>query len=392
MLIRKEEYRDVLDYLQRNRWEGQEFVAFPNSFSAIHKEELSCFPTDYEAQEFCYEMATDQDKYGYLAIRSAYRAMAEANENHSLLIEKHGSIDVSMMVANRYQRLENEQLINNNQKIKIMNDDNVEYLSNQVKYSGFGDNLTDALKSEIAGKKPAFTLVHQPEFGDGDVKATLHFRRSEETGMVFFNRYELEVKQSADTLKQTFYMGKENNFTLKEAFNLMSGQSVYKELEKLQKVGEGQNARYEGTGEKYNAWVQLDFEDADSNGQFKMKYYHDNYGFNLPDELAKQPIKELDDVEKKAQMIRSLERGNLHTVTYIKDGEEHKGSIKAVPQFKTVKLFDESGKEVRHSEDKKQDQNQSSSQSKKKTEKQSAGDDENSKPQKKQAKKRGAKM
>ncbi len=244
-----------------------------------------------------------------------------------------------------------------------MDKENYEYLSNQIKYTGFGEGLAGALQEALTKQQPTFTLTHGPDFGQGDVKATLHFRRSEETGMVFFNRYDLEVKQAADTLKQTFYMGKENNFTLKEAYNLMNGRAVYKDLEKLQKVGEGEAVRYEGTGEKYKAWVQLDFKNSDQYGNFDMKYYHDNYGFNLTDALAKLPIKELDDTQEKAKLIRSVERGNLHTVSYVKDEQEHKGTIMAVPQFKTVKMFDSSGKEVRQNAVQKQDQQQSNKQS-----------------------------
>ena len=46
-------------------------------------------------------------------------------------------------------------------------------------------------------------------------------------------------------------------------------------------------------GQKYNAWVQMDFKDTDSNGNFKMKQFHENYGYNIEQALAKLPIKEL---------------------------------------------------------------------------------------------------
>lgn len=364
MKVRQEDYRTILEHLVEKRWEGEEFVAFSDNTLPVSKSELFTFQSQYEAQEYCHEMATDLDSYNYLSVRSAIRTMEEGLRDKTLLIERDGIIDVALMVAMRYQRLEAEQLINN-QKLNIMNEENFEYLSNQVKFSGFGDSLNENLREAMQKNEATFTLVHQPDFANGDLKATLHFRRSDETGMVFFNRYELELKQSAETMKQTFFMGKENNFTLKEAFNMMEGRAVYKEREKLAKVGEGESARFEGSGEKYNAWIQLDFKDADENGNFKLKSFHDNYGFDLSESLSKLPIKELDDTEKKSQMLRSLERGNLHQITYIKEGEEMKGSVMAVPQFKTVKMFDEKGKELRSSQREAQDNKQSEKQGQK---------------------------
>lgn len=256
-----------------------------------------------------------------------------------------------------------------------MNEENFEYLSNQVKYSGFGDGLKNALKEEMEGKKPAFTLEHKPDFDNSDFKATLHFRRSAESGMVFFNKYEAELKQKDDTIKQTFFMGHENNFTLKEAFNLMNGRAVHKELEKLEKVGEGENARYQGTGEKYKTWAILDFKETEKNGNFKTKYYHENYGFDLEDTLSKLKIKDLDDPEAKESLIKSLEKGNRQAVTFLQDGEEKKGFIQANPRFFSIKQFDEKNIEIKpakkQSETKSQSQKTSQSAKTKKT----AGED-----------------
>ena len=115
MKIRKDDYQDILGYLIRKREEGEEFVAFLGEPCLINKEELFTFSTQYEAQEFCYEMSTDVDNYDYLAIRSAYRAMTQAIKNNDLMSEKEGIVDVSLMVAMYYQQLETEQF-NNNQK------------------------------------------------------------------------------------------------------------------------------------------------------------------------------------------------------------------------------------------------------------------------------------
>lgn len=250
-----------------------------------------------------------------------------------------------------------------------MNEENFDFLKNQVKYSGFGDGLENLLKTEIQKEQPAFAIEHKPGFDNADFKATLFFRRSEESGMVFFNRFEAELKQKDEVLKQTFFIGKENNYTLKEAFNLMNGRAVHKELEKLEKVGDGENARYQGTGEKYKAWVQLDFKEADDKGNFKLKPFHENYGYNLEETLGKHQIKELNDPERKENLMQSLEKGNRQQVTFIANDEEKKGFVQANPQFKSLKLFDEHGKEIRSEKQQSQVATQSEKQKKNKSEK-----------------------
>ena len=87
--------------------------------------------------------------------------------------------------------------------------------------------------------------------------------------MYFFNRYSLLLKtpQQPEPIKQTFYISnKEDNITLKEGYNMMSGRSVHKELSTKE-------------GEKYQAWQQLDFKDQDKNGNYKVRQFHQNYGF-----------------------------------------------------------------------------------------------------------------
>ena len=42
-------------------------------------------------------------------------------------------------------------------------------------------------------------------------------------------------------------------------------------------------------GQIYNAWIQMDFKQSDDNGNFKLKQYHQNYGYDLEAVLSKVP-------------------------------------------------------------------------------------------------------
>ena len=367
MKIRKDDYQKVLEYLTNKRWEGEEFVAFLNDGLPASKEELYTFSTEYEVREFCYEMSTDIDFYNFLSIRSAYRAMQEAMEDSKLMIERDGIIDVSLMVAMRYERLEREQL-NNNQNSEVMNQKNFEYLRDQVKYTGFGEGLENDLKQKIQEGNPEFKLAYETKYGNDTVNATLNFSQSKQSDMYFFNSYQVNVQKenSAETMDQTFYINKGNNFTLKEAYNLMEGRSVNKDLTNKE-------------GQVYNAWVQMDFKQSDDNGNFKLKHYHENYGYDLEAVLSKHPIRELGNDKYKSNLMDSLKKGNLQSATFQINGADQKQYIEANPQFKTINIYDSAMQRVDTRQSKKEQQSEGEGQSVKqdgKKEKQTPAEDD----------------
>lgn len=220
-----------------------------------------------------------------------------------------------------------------------MNEKNLNYLQAQVKYTGFGEGLESQLAEHIKSGAQEFSLTHQAFYGKDEATATLHFKKSSQDNY-FFNRYDLAVKPEGAgvPVKQSFYMGYDNNFTLKEAYNLLSGRSVHKELAKL--IDDG-NGRLEAKGEKYFAWVKLDFTDKDKNDNYKEKQYHQNWGYDLEAVLSKLSIKELADPKEKEKLIASLQKGNLHAVTFVNAGSEARRFIEAVPQFKSINQYDE---------------------------------------------------
>jgi len=242
-----------------------------------------------------------------------------------------------------------------------MQENNYEYLLTQLKYTGFKDSLNDDLKKQMQNGVAEFSLQYQTQFGQDTAKAALQFRKSKESDMYFFNNYQLEVACGNNTapVKQTFYISnKEDNVTLKEAFNLLEGRAVHKELTPKE-------------GEKYNAWVQLDFKQTDDKGNYHRKTFHQNYGYDLAETLAKLPIKELGNEEDKRMLMQSLERGNRQSVTYMAGDDERKIFIEAVPQFKSLNMYDmnmqrlkpdqlstETGQSQMDEKNKKQDQRQ----------------------------------
>jgi hypothetical protein len=233
-----------------------------------------------------------------------------------------------------------------------MNEKNFEYLRDQVKYTGFGEGLESELKEKMQQQAPSFSLSHNASYGTDSATATLNFKKSDQSDMYFFNSYKVDLQKdnSKESLEQTFYINKGSNITMKEAYNLMEGRAVNKDLTSKE-------------GQVYNSWVQMDFKEADGNGNFKLNQYHQNYGYNLEAALSKHPIKELDTAKFKDDLMDSLKKGNLQSVTFLKDGQEVKHYIEANPQFKTINVYDGNLKRIdnRQTKDEKQSEGQNAS-------------------------------
>ena len=249
-----------------------------------------------------------------------------------------------------------------------MNQKNFEYLRDQIKFTGFGEALEDNLKAAIQKGQPDFKLNHFTQYGGDTVSSELSFSKSKQSDLYFFNSYKVDLQKegASEKTEQTFYINKGSNITLKEAYNLMEGRSVNKDLTNKE-------------GQVFNAWIQMDFKQSTENGNFKLKHYHQNYGYDLEESLSKHPIRELTNPEYKSNLIESLKKGNLQSATFQKEGVDQKHFIEANPQFKTINIYDSNLQRVdnRQSKSEKQSQgeNQSAGQSTKK-ERQSASDED----------------
>lgn len=148
-------------------------------------------------------------------------------------------------------------------------------------------------------------------------------------------RYNASFKPEGDSAErsQNFYIKKNAGITAKEAYNLLNGRAVNKDLTNSE-------------GQPYNAWLQIDFNQKDNHGNHKFKTIHQAYGYDLDKELNKHPIKELAEPTTKERLMQSLERGNLHQVTFMKGDREDKMFIEANPQFKTLNVYDDRLKKV----------------------------------------------
>lgn len=318
---------------------GENWMVYNGSLYFIEKDEVEFFKSKTDAEEFAFNNHSDRDHYSVIhfnSLRDIYNQIPYATEllsdpDANGLYNYEGNPFTDALIEN----IEQESLnINSQIKTSIMNNENLKYLTDNIKYMGFGEDLKEALEKNMKEGKPEFQLQYSAEIGKKPFEATLNFKKSDSTDMYFFNSYNASLeKNNGVKTEQTFYINKGKGVTGKEAFNLLDGRAVHKDLVTKENV-------------PYKAWLQLDFENKDKHNNFEVKMYHEKYGFDLKDAVGKFAITELKDPEKEKALMQSLQKGNVQSVTVEKDGSSHKMFIEADPQFKKVNLFDSNMKMV----------------------------------------------
>ncbi|HWB27715.1 MAG TPA: hypothetical protein VG738_19705 [Chitinophagaceae bacterium] len=310
--------------------EGKQWVAYNTTFRVLDAEDLFFAKSAAEAGIFAKEKTNNLDCYSVRQFDSVHDFLV----NISQINEPNYFIE---------------------QKTNNMNNENVDFLHNQVKYAGFGEELHGALVKEIKNDPGEFKLSYSHTFGKDTMDAELNFKRSKESDLYFFNSYDVTMKREGKPdMRNTFYINQGQSITLREAYNLMNGRAVEKELTrkmtpeekeqykaefKLDKSQRGQPENWE-KAPTYKAWIKLDLDHRDNNGNLIQKQYHENFGFKLEDALAKLPLRKMD-ASQMHDMISSLKKGNITPVQFTVEGVDKKMHLAADPQFKAITVYDD---------------------------------------------------
>ncbi|MBK0379276.1 hypothetical protein [Mucilaginibacter segetis] len=230
-----------------------------------------------------------------------------------------------------------------------MNTQNLAYLQKQLLNLGFGDKVNGELEQKISAKEKEFTLTTSQAYNKANMDYTLHYKAGEKDDMYFFNKYDAKLKDE----QQTFYINKGQGITAKEAFNLLEGRAVHKEMENK-------------AGEKYNAWVVLDKSDRTENGNAKLQTYSDGWNYKPERAIDKMDIIGIDEPGARDKLLKSLEKGNRHQLEALKNGKPVKLFVEANPAEHRVNLTNYKGEPQRLEDYKKpearQDKKQAQSQ------------------------------
>ncbi len=155
-----------------------------------------------------------------------------------------------------------------------------------------------------------------------------------ENGKVNFVDKDFRQTFNAQSLSQTFWVEKGKGFSAEQAVNLVQGRSVYRD--DLLTLG----------GVPFKAWMNLDLDKPrDRYNNLNFNQYHDPaYGFDLDKILDKFNIKETEDPAKRVLLEASIKNGNRPLVTAVKEGQEVKVLVEAVPRYMQLNMYKENGK------------------------------------------------
>ena len=335
---------EVLELVNIALSKGEHWMAYNQSLYFIDKEDVHFFKLQNEAKEFAKDNLSDRDAYQVIYFNSILDIFTKLPYSENIVKDMVNNPDINGLYNHEgndftdslIEHIEQQQLslFNSQLKTNIMNNENFQYLSDNLKYMGFGENLKTDLEKNLNEGKADFQLHYKAEINKKPFEVSMNFRKSDTTDMYFFNNYHASLdKGNGEKAEQTFYLNKGKGVTGKEAFNLLDGRSVHKDLVTKE-------------GQPYKAWMQLDFENKDKNNNFEVKQFHEKYGFDLKAAVEKFPITDLKEVDKEKALMQSLQKGNVQSVTIEKDGSSHKMFIEADPQFKKVNLYDSNMKLV----------------------------------------------
>src|SRR3546814_14930451 len=94
---------------------------------------------------------------------------------------------------------------------------------------------------------------------------------------------------------------------LLEAYNLLSGRSIYKEIFR-EKKEDKQNLETERS-DKTSIWMKLNMDVTEAYGYHPAQRFYPEYGYMLAESLSNYPFISLEDAENKEGVLRDLKKG-----------------------------------------------------------------------------------
>lgn len=215
-----------------------------------------------------------------------------------------------------------------------MKADNLNYLQNQLRFTGFGEALFGSLEEKILQGEEGFQLQATLDtMEEGVLEATLYFGKSKSDEFYFFNRYIATLIVGNERRSHSFQIRQRQNLniTFTQAGHLLAGRPVYTE--------------YAGKDESVSqkVWMELDLGRKESEDRFRVNRYFPKYGYDLEEALEKYGLKAQIRQDQLSVVIGQLQRGYKPKVI-LKKGEASRAVwLVAQPRFRSFSMFDLDG-------------------------------------------------
>jgi len=206
-------------------------------------------------------------------------------------------------------------------------------LRDQVVAAGFG-NISEQFVKQIAENKNEFSIPLEWHLSGPDkISYDLKFQKNSR-GQYDFVAYTAAIKIGDDGKefrKQTFSVSDE--FTPTQAYHLLKGRAVEKEFISLDQ-------------QLQTVWKQLDFNDRDQAGNYKMKVYPDNFHMDVRSEIHSMYEKGLIAAPAIETIIQGIKNGAEQYALLNVNGKDQVGYFVADPLHERVNILNEKGERV----------------------------------------------
>lgn len=241
----------------------------------------------------------------------------------------------------------------------IKNEKNLEYLQKLQTSLGFGEKLNGVLESAISRELPKFTLgisnLHRPlESKDVNAPKTdyiqygLNFNRQKDGDAYFLNTIDVTLHKTGESVprQQTFDLERDHRITALQAYKLLSGLSLEKDIF-VRPQGAEQDAK---KSEKIKAWFKLQLDVKDAYGNHPLKVLRPEYGFQFENGITKYPLKGLDKEATKSEGLQAMRNGNYWHTELAVGKKNIPVSVTPNPVMKSFDIYDKNMKEIRDEE------------------------------------------
>lgn len=238
----------------------------------------------------------------------------------------------------------------------VKNEKNLEYLQKLQTSLGFGEKLNAVLESAVSRELPKFTLgisnlLRPLESKDLNAPKTdyiqygLNYNKQKDGDAYFLNTIDVTLHKTGESVPrtQTFDIERDHRITALQAYKLLSGLSLEKDIYVRPKDAEPDAKK----SEKIKAWFKLQMDVTDAYGNHPLKVLRPEYGYQLENAIAKYPVKGWQKEETQADALQALRNGN-YWQAQLKLGNGYVPvAIAANPVMKSIDIYDKNGKEIR---------------------------------------------
>lgn len=231
-----------------------------------------------------------------------------------------------------------------------MNSDVEQYHEKQFQRIGMPEAYNDQVREQMSQGPDEIRVKLAKEIEGDSVEALIYLKKLPALDSYEIKRFDLSLKKEGqqEQIMQKFYIGeprkvynddgrltfRQNRYTMKEGYNLLSGRPVFKRL-------------VSRDGVSYEAWVKLNFKNKLANGNYEANFFTKNYGYKLENVLKEYPIKELNTPKYLAYMMESLNRGNLQLATFVhKDQSEERLYVSPSIKAGALNVYDGNKKQI----------------------------------------------